>query len=120
MEKKIDTTEVKKALRARGFSSGHLDEFCRLLADRLGESITPLGFLLVYSLLVSDVEKSPGRNVINGPGGKEQESHIGGLAIGPIFNMMMPMVVKKVFPADFAEDTLGEMKSVLNEVKARM
>jgi hypothetical protein len=113
MEEVIATAEVKKKLQAGGFSSGHLDEFCRVLSLRLNDEITPLGFLMAFELLIMDMEKAPGRE-IRGVG-EPIPSYIAGLPIGGVCRLVMRTIVKKVFPEDFAKQIIEEWQGVLQD-----
>jgi hypothetical protein len=118
MEVKIDTIEVKRKLEAGGFTSWQLDEFCRLLSGRLGETITPLIFLLEYSLLTQAVEN--GRNgTVNDGWDNQVSSTIAGLAIGGVLALAQSMIIRKVFPEDFAAIIFTEKQSVLQEAVGR-
>jgi hypothetical protein len=112
MEQVISTEEVKSKLQRGGFSSGHVDEFCRLLASRLQSQVTPLGFLMAFELMIIDVEKG-----VDGFTGKRIESYISGLGIGGIYRLSMSSIIKKVLPEDFAQQVIEEWQGVLQDAK---
>lgn len=119
METVINTAEAKKKLAAGGVMSGHIDEFCRVLGLRLNEEITPLGFLMAFELLISDMEEANGREITwGGTPGTGISSYIAGLPIGGVVRMVQSKIVKHAFPEDFANEVISEMQGVLADMKA--
>ena len=118
MEPVLDTQEVQKKLRAGGFSSGHMDEFCRVLSLRLNPEITPLGFLLGFELLISDMEKATGHKITWGGSEPSVQTFIAGLPIGGVCRLAFALIVRKVFPEDFAALILKERDEVYAEMQA--
>lgn len=116
----VDTTEVKKKLASGGVMPGHIDEFCRVLALRLPKEVSPLGFLMAFELLISDMEKAPGRTVKSyGNSGEEEIStYIAGLPIGNVVRLLQTKIVKHAFPEDFANQVKVEMDGVIADMKA--
>jgi hypothetical protein len=95
--------------------SGHIDEFCRVLAIRLPEEITPLGFLMAFELLLSDMEPAQGRE-ITGIGAPIQ-SYLAGLPIGGVVGMLRKKIVEHAFPESFAKEVMAEWGEVLNDAR---
>lgn len=116
METVIKTAEAKKKLSAGGVMSGHIDEFCRVLALRLPSEVTPLGFLMAFELLLIDMEKAPGREITGV--GEPIRSYIAGLPIGGVVRLVQNKIVKHAFPEDFANEVIAEMQGVIADMKA--
>lgn len=116
METIIKTAEAKEKLSAGGVMPGHIDEFCRVLAIRLNDEVTPLGFLIAFELLISDMEKAPGREITGI--GQPIPSYIAGLPIGSVVRLVQKRIVKHAFPEDFANEVLAEMEGVIADMKA--
>jgi hypothetical protein len=115
METVINTAEAKQKLRNGGVMSGHIDEFCRVLALRLNDEITPLGFLMAFELLINDMEKAHGRKITWGGQGEGIDTYIAGLPIGNVVRMMQKKIVKHAFPEDFANEVIDEWDAVIND-----
>jgi hypothetical protein len=110
VEKVIDTSEVKSKLNAKPIGIYHIDEFCRLLANRLNSQVTPLGFLMAFELMKLDVEKG-----IDGFTGKRIDSPIAGLGIGGVIQLTMIKIAEKVLPEDFCNDVKAEWQACLRD-----
>lgn len=112
----IKTGEVKGKLQGTRMFSGHIEEFCRLLADRLNEECTPLGFLMAYNILATDLEKGDGLCITTR--GQKVRTHLSGIPLGAIYQMCLPQVAEAVLPAAFAEQVKSEWNEVLKAAEA--
>lgn len=118
METVIKTAEAKQKLSAGGVMPGHIDEFCRVLAKRLNDEITPLGFLMAFELLISDMEKATGREITwGGAPGTGIQSYIAGLPIGGVVRLMQKKIVNHAFPESFANEVHAEWQAVVDDMK---
>lgn len=115
METVIFTKEVKEKLSKGGIMSGHIDEFCRVFAIRLPEEITPLGYLMAFELLVSDMERAKGHE-ITGIGAPIQ-SYLAGLPIGAVVRMLRTKIANHCLPEAFAKEVADEWKGVLEDIE---
>ncbi len=115
METVISTEEAKKKLSSGGVMPGHIDEFCRVLAIRLPEEITPLGFLMAFELLCADMERAQGRE-ITGIGAPIQ-SYLAGLPIGGVVRMLRMKIADHAFPEAFAKEIKAEWSGVLEDLE---
>lgn len=117
----MPVTEAAARLRRVIVRDTYLTEFCRLLADRIEAlpkgDITPPEFLLVWSLLGTDVTNARG-SIPNGPKGPVR-SILAGMPIMPLINASMRGVLTGAFPQEFTDETLRERASV-NEEAARL
>jgi hypothetical protein len=115
METVIETVEVKKNLESVNIEY-HVNEFCNVLAKRLPEKITPLGFLMAFELLCSDMEKGDGL-YIKGIG-EPIRSRLSGMPLGGIMRMQINKIIDKAFPMDFGQEIKAERQAVLDDMKA--
>jgi hypothetical protein len=116
METVIETAEVKQKLETINLGEYYLDEFCRVLAKRLPEQTTPLGFLMAVTLLKLDAAKGDGL-YIKGIG-EPIRSRLSSIDIGFLVELRFKSIVDKVFPMDFAQELMRERQAVLDEAKA--
>lgn len=115
METVIETADVKKNLE-RANIEYHVNEFCNVLAKRLPEQITPLGFLMAFELLCSDMEKGDGL-FIKGIG-EPIRSRLSGMPLGPIMRMQINKIIDLAFPMDFGQEIKAEREAVLADMRA--
>lgn len=113
METVIKTAEAKQKLSRGGVMPGHIDEFCRVLAIRLNDEITPLGFLMAFELLILDMERAPGREIMGV--GQPIHSYIAGLPIGGVVRLLTKKITKHAFPESFACEVIAEYEGVLQD-----
>lgn len=111
METVINTKEAKEKLTRGGVMPGHIDEFCRVLAIRLPEEITPLGVLMSFELLITDMETAPGREISSREG--PIQTYIAGLGIGGVVRLLRRKIVEHAFPEAFAKEVMAEWGEVL-------
>lgn len=116
METVIETDEIKKRLESISLGEYYLDEFCRVLAKRLNDKITPLGFLMAVSLLKMDAAKGDGV-YIKGVGSPIQ-SRLSSIDIGFLVELKFKDIVDKVFPMDFGQEIIKEREAVFADMKA--
>lgn len=111
----ISTADAKKKLASGGVMSGHIDEFCRVLSIRLPSQITPLGFLMAFELLLSDMERATGREIAGV--GEPIPSYLAGLPIGGVVGMLRKKIVEHAFPESFAKEVMAEWGEVLSDAR---
>lgn len=114
MQSVVLTSEVNAKLKT--FQGGHYyTEFCSVLAERLTSiEITPLGFLLSFSLLCSDMEKGDGMYITGV--GEPIRSKLSGMPLGLVMNMMLPKIIEHTFTPEVAEEVKRELASVVADV----
>lgn len=107
----VDTATIKQQLRAGGFGPPYqIDQFCKLLADRMGDQTNPPSFLLDWEILASDLESAPGREIeIDG---KMVWTSLAGLPLKGVFHMAQRRVIKQVFSVSDAADIIAERDEV--------
>jgi hypothetical protein len=115
METVIETVEVKKNLE-RANIEYHVNEFCNVLAKRLSSTITPLGFLMAFELLCSDMEKGDGL-YIKGIG-EPIRSRLSGMPLGMIMRMQINKIIDLAFPMEFGQEIKSERAAVMADMKA--
>ena len=111
METVIDTAEVKSKLQTVRLGEYYLDEFCRVLAVRLPEKVTPLGFLMAIELLKMDAKNGDGL-FIKGIG-EPIRSRLSSVDVGLFISLKLQQIAEHSFPKEFAEQIISEYKSVL-------
>lgn len=111
MEQTIDTAAAKDKLQSISLGEYYLDEFCRVLAQRLPEQTTPLGFLMAVELLKMDAKKGDGLYITGI--GQPIRSRLSSVDVGFFISLKLEKIVQHAFPKEFAEQIMLEYKGVL-------